>query len=80
MDFKGDFYRALSLMRLDRFLGNMQVVLWKPRYLIKNYVTEWGTAVKKLRRRSETQQWMKEREDIQPRFAPVVSCGGYRRM
>ena len=40
-------------MRLDRFLGNVQMVLWEPRYLIKDNVTEWSTAVQELRRYSE---------------------------
>jgi len=46
-------------MRLDRFLGDVQMILWKPRYLIKDYVTEWGAAVKQLRRQSEGPRWGK---------------------
>lgn len=42
-------------------------------------MTEWGTAVKELRRQSEGPQWMEGRKDVQLRFAPVVSYGGYRR-
>jgi hypothetical protein len=38
-------------MRLARLLGDAQMVLWKPPYLVKNYVAEGSAAVEELRRR-----------------------------
>jgi len=79
LDFKGDFHGTLSPARLDRLLGDVQTVLWKSRYLIKDYVTERGAAVKELHPQSEGPWWGKEPEDIQLRSALVVACGGCRR-
>lgn len=40
-------------MRFDRFLGDVQMVLRKPRYLIEYNVAEWSTPIQKLCRRGE---------------------------
>ena len=43
-------------MGLDRLLCSIRIILGKPRYLVKDKVTEWSTAVEKLSRQSE-EQW-----------------------
>ena len=53
LNFKSDLHGALPPTRLDRLLGDMQVVLWEPRRLVKDYVTEWCAAVKELRHQGE---------------------------